>query len=320
MQIGNIKMDNNVFLAPMAGITDLPFRLLCKEQGCGMVYTEMISAKGAYFGNKRTHNMLEVHEDERPIGVQIFGSDPSIMADMVAEISKANIDVIDINMGCPAPKIVKNGEGSKLMKDPDRVRAIVKNVVASSIKPVTVKMRAGWDTDSINAIEIARIAEEEGAQAVTVHGRTREQYYSGYADWSIIAQVKRAVDIPVIGNGDINKPEDAEKMLQQTGCDGIMIGRGAQGNPWIFNRIIHYLDSGELLPEPTPEEKIHLAIRHFNMSIDQKGHKIAIPEMRKHISWYLKGLQGAAKMRALINKVNDADEIIDILYAYLKDV
>ncbi len=317
MNIGDVKIPNNVFLAPMAGITDLPFRLLCKEQGCGLVYTEMVSAKGLYYNSKRTYDLLKIHECEHPIGVQIFGSDPEIMGNMAATISKTDADIIDINMGCPAPKIVKNGEGCALMKDPDKVKAIVESVVCASKKPVTVKIRKGWDEESINAPHIAKIAERAGALAITVHGRTREDFYSGEADWDIIREVKNTVDIPVIGNGDISSPEAAKHMLDYTDCDAVMIGRAAQGNPWIFKRTIHYLDTGELLPSPTDEEKIHMAIRHLDMAIDMKGEKIAIPEMRKHIGWYLKGMEGAANMRALINRMDSGEEIKKLLYSIL---
>lgn len=320
MNIGDVKISNNVFLAPMAGITDLPFRLLCKEQGCGMVYTEMVSAKGLYYGSQRTYDLLTVHEDEHPVGVQLFGSDSVIMANMAARLSRTDADIIDINMGCPAPKIVKNDEGCALMRDPDRVRRIVGEVVSASEKPVTVKIRMGWDEDSINATHIARIAQEEGASAITIHGRTRTQFYSGQANWDIIRQVKEEVDIPVIGNGDIKTPEDAERMLNDTGCDAVMIGRAAQGNPWIFKRVVHYLKTGELLPEPTAEERIDMAMRHLDMAIDIKGERIALPEMRKHISWYLKGMDGAANMRALINSMDNAQDVKEVLSSYLKDV
>lgn len=313
MVIGNVNVDNILFLAPMAGVTDLPFRLICKEQGCGLAYTEMVSAKGLYYNSTRTYELLKIDDREHPIGVQIFGSDPNIMGKMAAELSKTDIDLIDINMGCPAPKIIKNGEGSTLMRKPDRVKAIVEAVVSSSTKPITVKMRKGWDKDNVNAPYIAKIVEEAGASAVTVHGRTREDFYSGRADWDIIKEVKKCVNIPVIGNGDIFTPEDAKQMLDYTGCDAVMIGRGAQGNPWIFKRTLHYLETGELLSPPTREERIEMAIRHLEMSLKIKDERIVIPEMRKHIGWYLKGIKGAANIRAIINRMDTADEVRALL-------
>lgn len=320
MKIGSVEIQNNVFLAPMAGVTDLPFRLLCKENGCGLVYTEMVSAKGLYYKSRRTHDMLQLHPDEHPIGVQIFGSDPIIMRDMAAKLSDSSADIIDINMGCPAPKIVRNGEGCALMNEPNKIAKIVREVVSVSTKPVTVKIRKGWDDNSINAVEIAQIVESEGAQAITIHGRTRKQFYSGEADWEIIKKVKESVNIPVIGNGDIKTPQDAKKMFNDTRCDAIMLGRGAQGNPWIFKRIIHYLQKGELLAKPTAQQKIQMAIRHLDMAVEIKGERIAVPEMRKHISWYLKGIKGAANIRATINVLSDADKVKDVLFAHLKEV
>ena len=262
MKIGNLELENNVFLAPMAGVTDLPFRILCKEMGCGLVYSEMVSAKGILYDNKNTTELLEIDSKERPVAVQLFGSDPEILGAMAKKIEPYSIDIIDVNMGCPAPKIVKNGEGSCLMKTPELVGEIVKSLVESQKKPVTIKFRKGFDDEHINAVEIAKIAEANGAAAVAVHGRTREQYYSGKADWDIIKQVKAAVNIPVIGNGDVFTPQDAKNLLEYTGCDAIMVGRGAQGNPWIFQRILHYLKTGELLPEPTAEERVEKALRH----------------------------------------------------------
>ena len=256
MKIGKLELENNVFLAPMAGVTDLPFRILCKEMGCGLVYSEMVSAKGILYDNKNTTELLEIDSKERPVAVQLFGSDPEILGAMAKKIEQYPIDIIDVNMGCPAPKIVKNGEGSCLMKTPELVGRIVKSLVESQSKPVTIKFRKGFDDDHVNAVEIAKIAEANGASAVAVHGRTREQYYSGKADWDIIKQVKEAVNIPVIGNGDVFTPQDAKNLLEHTGCDAIMVGRGAQGNPWIFKRILHYLQTGELLPEPTAEERV----------------------------------------------------------------
>ena len=315
MNIGDVKIDNNLFLAPMAGITDLPFRLLCKEQGCGLVYTEMISAKGLYYNNQRTYELLKIHDKEHPIGVQLFGSEPKIMGKMAEEVSKSGVDLIDINMGCPAPKIVKNGEGCALMKDPDRAKTIIEAVTRATTKPVTIKMRKGWDEKNTNAIYIAKIAQEAGASAITVHGRTREDFYSGQADWDIIKKVKESVNIPVIGNGDIFTPHDAKRMLDYTGCDAIMIGRGAQGDPWIFKRTLHYLETGELLPHPTCEERVEMAIRHMDMAMTIKDERIVIPQMRKHIGWYLKGMEGATNIRALVNRMDSAGEIKELLYS-----
>lgn len=316
--IGNLKLENNVFLAPMAGITDLPFRLICKEYGCGMVYTEMISAKGLYYGSERTEELLLVHPKEHPIGVQIFGSEPDIMALMAERISCQEIELIDINMGCPAPKIVKNGQGCALMKEPERVREIVKAVVKGSSKPVTVKIRKGWDDSDINAVEIAKIASGEGAAAVTVHGRTREQFYSGSADWDIIKKVKESVDIPVIGNGDIFTSEAALKMLEYTGCDGVMIARGAQGQPWIFNRILHYLITGRLLPEPSISERINIALKQLDLAVQFKGERLAVIEMRKHLTWYLKGMKNANPVKDVINKLDNKEKVENTLLEYLE--
>ena len=317
MKIGNLELENNVFLAPMAGVTDLPFRILCKEMGCGLVYSEMVSAKGILYDNKNTTELLEVDPKERPVAVQLFGSDPEILGAMAKKIEPYPIDIIDVNMGCPAPKIVKNGEGSCLMKTPELVGEIVKSLVESQSKPVTIKFRKGFDDDHINAVEIAKIAEANGASAVAVHGRTREQYYSGKADWDIIKQVKAAVNIPVIGNGDVFSPEDAKNLLDHTGCDAIMVGRGAQGNPWIFKRILHYLQTGELLPEPTAEEKVEKALRHSQMLIDYKGEYIGVREMRKHMAWYMKGLPGAAELRGKLNHAETMEQLEELLRGYL---
>ncbi|WP_330643397.1 tRNA dihydrouridine synthase DusB [Anaerotignum propionicum] len=318
VKIGNVELMNNVFLAPMAGVTDLPFRLLCKEMGCGLVYSEMVSAKGILYDNKNTTELLTVEAAERPTAIQLFGSDPQILGEMGRKIEEYPFDIIDVNMGCPAPKIVKNGEGSALTKDPLRVGEIVKALVEGQKKPVTIKFRKGFDDMHINAPEIAKIAEANGASAVAVHGRTREQYYSGKADWDIIHQVKESVSIPVIGNGDVFTPEDAKSLFEHTGCDAIMVGRGAQGNPWIFQRIIHYLKTGELLPEPTATERVEKALRHGKMLIDYKGEYVGIREMRKHMAWYLKGLPGAAEFRGKLNYTESLEEMEGLLKEYLK--
>lgn len=320
LKIGNIELENNVFLAPMAGITDLPFRLICKEYGCGMAYTEMVSAKGLYYGSKKTEDLLSVHPKEHPIGVQIFGFEPEIMAMMAKNISNSDIELIDINMGCPAPKIVKNGQGSALMKEPARIKEIVHEVVKSSTRPVTVKIRKGWDDSVVNAVEIAKIVEGEGAAAITVHGRTREQFYSGKADWDIIRRVKESVDIPVIGNGDIFTPEAASKMLNYTGCDGVMVARGAQGQPWIFKDIIHYLNTGELLPELAAREKINIALKHLDLAVEIKGEKLGVVEMRKHLAWYLKGMKKSNSIKDTINKLDSKEEIKGTLLEYLDSI
>lgn len=320
MKIADVNIPNPVFLAPMAGVTDLPFRLLCKEMGCGLVYTEMISAKGLFYGNENTKLLLEVDEKEHPVAVQIFGSDAEIMSQMAKKLEETDIDIIDINMGCPAPKIVKNNEGSALMRNPKKIGEIVKAVSSSVKKPVTIKIRKGFDDNNINAVEVAKIAEENGAAAIAVHGRTREQFYSGRADWDIIKQVKEAVSIPVIANGDVFSPEDAKRLFEETNCNAIMVGRAAQGNPWIFKRILHYLKKGEILDEPLAQEKINTALRHAKMLIEYKGEYIGIREMRKHVSWYTKGLLNAGILRDKINKSKDYKELENLLLEYLQQI
>lgn len=319
MKIGNVKFESNIFLAPMAGVTDLPFRLLCKEFGCSLVYSEMISAKGLHYNNENTKQMLVVDDKEKPIAFQLFGSDLNILANMAKAIEDY-ADIIDINMGCPAPKIVKNGEGSALMKEPKKIGEIVKSVSSSVNKPVTIKIRRGFDENYLNALEIAKVAEANGAAAIAIHGRTREQYYSGHADWEIIKQIKDNVRIPVIGNGDVDTPQKAKAMFEQTGCDAIMVGRAAQGNPWIFEQINHYLKTGELLPSPTASEKIQMAIRHAHMLVEFKGEYIGIREMRKHIAWYTKGLLNSSNLRNEINLVDSLDKMIILLNEYIDNL
>ena len=318
MKIGNVELSNNVFLAPMAGVTDLPFRLICRQMGAGLVFSEMVSAKGLFYGSENTKKLIEINEEERPAAIQLFGSDPQILADMAKSIEDLNFDIIDINMGCPAPKIVRNGEGSALMDNPKLIGEIVKAVVESQKKPVTVKIRKGFS--SHNAIEVAKIAEENGASALSIHGRTRGQYYSGTADWDIIKEVKKNLTIPVIGNGDIISPETAEKMIDYTGCDGIMIGRAAEGNPWIFKRTAHYFKTGEILPLPTPEEKFEIMKKHMKMLVDFKGEFIGIREMRKHIAWYTKGLKDSSELRVKVNKTESYDELLNLISDYFNSL
>ena len=319
MKIGNLNLDNRVFLSPMAGVTDLPFRLICKEQDCGMLYTEMVNAKALCYDDQNTKKMLKIEEEEHPVAIQIFGSDPEYMGGAAKILNSYTNEILDINMGCPAPKVVKNGDGSALLKNPELAAKVLKAVVGNSEKPVTLKIRKGWDDTCINAVEIAKIAEDCGISAIAIHGRTREQYYSGKADWDIIRQVKENVSIPVIGNGDVFEVEDAINMLNQTNCDAIMIGRGAQGNPWIFKRINHYMQTGEILPEPTLEEKINTAKKHLKLAVEEHGEYVAVREMRKHIAWYLKGLRNSARVRDEINKIESYEEVVNKLESYMQD-
>lgn len=313
MRIGNVTLDNNIILAPMAGVTDLPFRLLCKEQGAGLLCMEMVSAKAIYYNNKNTESLMEIDERERPVSLQLFGSDADIMSEMAKKIEEKPFDILDINMGCPVPKVAGNGEGSALMKKPELVREIVSKVVKATCKPVTVKIRKGFDESCVNAVEIAKIIEDCGAAAVAVHGRTREQYYSGRADWDIIRQVKEAVSIPVIGNGDVTGPESAKRMLEETGVDGIMIGRAARGNPWIFGQIKEYLETGTLPQKPELSEVRGMMLRHARMQLECKGEYTGIREMRKHVAWYTAGYPNSAKLRAKINEVETYQELEALL-------
>ena len=321
MKIGNLVFDNNVFLAPMAGVTDISFRGLCKEMGCGLVYTEMVSAKALYYGSENTQSLLRISEEEKPVAVQIFGRDPKIMAQMCEEHfnEREDICVIDINMGCPANKIVKNGEGSALMKEPALAAEIVREIQKVSTKPVTVKFRKGFDENNINAVEFAKWIENAGADAIAVHGRTRQQMYEGKADWDIIRQVKEAVNIPVIGNGDVFTPEDAFRLKEVSNCDGIMIARGSMGNPWIFKQIERKLKGEEVL-EVTPEEKIDMCLRHYELAVKNDGEYKAIREMRKHASWYIKGLPKSSEIRNIINTMNSSAEVFETLNQYKEDL
>lgn len=309
LQIGTVTLENNLILAPMAGVTDLPFRLLCKEQGAGLVCMEMVSAKAISYKNKNTKELLNIDEREHPVSLQLFGSDPDIISEIAKEIEELPFDILDINMGCPVPKVVNNGDGSALMKNPLLAGQIIEKTAKTIQKPVTVKIRKGFDDEHINAVEMARIAQESGAAAVAVHGRTREQYYSGKADWDIIRQVKEAVKIPVIGNGDLLTGKDVKRMEEQTGCDGFMIARGAQGNPWIFQNIMHYMETGEELQKPPMEEMVKMMLRHARMLIAYKGDYTGIREMRKHAAWYTGGYRNAAKLRGRMNDIESYQEL-----------
>lgn len=317
MKIGNIELKNNLALAPMAGVTDFAFRSLCKEMGVGLVVTEMVSAKGLYYNDEKTSDLTHSHEDERPVALQIFGSDPDIMAEITRNnlSSRDDIDIIDINMGCPAPKIVKNGDGSALMKDLRLAGSVIDSVVKASRKPVTVKFRMGWDHGSLNGEELARIAEANGAAALTIHARTRDMFYAGEADWSYIAKVKNAVSIPVIGNGDVFTPEDALAMIDRTGCDGVAIGRGAMGNPWIFRETTDLIN-GKTPRKPTLDEMLEVSIRHLKLEINLKGPRVGVREMRKQLAWYLKGLRNSNEIKNRINTMTSPEEIIKELEKY----
>ena len=312
LKIGNIELENNLVLAPMAGVCDLPFRVLCKEQGVGLLCMEMVSAKGIFYRNKNTEILLSTTPKERPVSLQLFGADPDIISEMAKKIEGRPFDILDLNMGCPVPKVVNNGEGSALMKNPKLVYEIVSKTVKATRKPVTVKIRKGFDEAHANAPELAKAIEAAGAAAVAVHGRTREQYYSGKADWEVIRQVKEAVSIPVIGNGDLLTGKDVLRMKEQTGCDGFMVGRGAQGNPWVFRQILHFLETGEELPNPEFAEVARMLLRHAREQVLFKGETVGIREMRKHAAWYTSGYHNSAKLRREINGVETYGQLEEL--------
>ena len=317
LKIGDVELNNNILLAPLAGITDRAFRLICEKYNPGLVCTEMISAKGLYYDDKKTEQLLNMKNEKRPIAVQIFGSDIESMGYAAEYVSKY-ADIIDINMGCPAPKVVKNGDGSKLLLDLDKARAIIEEVVKKSSVPVTVKFRKGWDQNNVVAVEMAKICEEAGASAITIHGRTRSEFYSGTADWDIIKKVKESVKIPVIGNGDVKSAEDVKRMFEETGVDGIMIGRGTLGNPWIFKQIEDELNGKEF--SISNQEKLKIILEHLNYMLEDKPERVAVVEMRKHISWYIKNSKDASKVRDYINQITDKDELIKTLTEYFNSI
>lgn len=318
LQIGNVLVKGNLVLGPMAGVTDLPYRILCREYGADLIYTEMVSAKGIYYNNKNTESMLEVLEEERPVALQLFGSDPYIMSEIAKKIEHRNFDILDINMGCPVPKVVNNGEGSALLNNPKLIGEIVSSMSKAISKPLTVKIRKGFKQDECNVVEIAKVLEQSGAAAVAIHGRTREQYYSGKADWEAIRLAKQAVSIPVIGNGDVDSPEAAKALIDYTGCDGIMIARGVRGNPWLFGQVKEYLATGKLLGKPEIEEVVALMKRHARLNVKYKGEFTGIREMRKHVAWYTIGYPVSAKLRNAVNEVETLTALDDLLDRYLE--
>ena len=320
LKIGNLELENNIILAPMAGVTDLPFRIVCKKYGNpGLVCNEMVSAKAICYQDEKTLEMIKCEDEKRPISMQIFGSEPEFMGKAAAFISNY-ADIVDVNFGCPAPKVVKNGDGSKVLLDLELLENIVKEVVKNSTKPVTVKIRKGWDKDHIVAVEAAKIIEKAGADAIIIHGRTRDEFYSGQADWDIIKKVKEAVNLPVIGNGDIKSEEDAKRMFEETNVDGIMIGRGSLGNPWIFKKILYYLENDKKIEEISNKEKLEVMKEHFDLLLKAKGEYTATREIRKHVAWYIKGLKNASAMRDRINSVQTKEEFEEIMIEYFNQI
>lgn len=313
LKIGNVRLENPYILAPMAGVTDLPFRLLCKEMGAGLICMEMVSAKAISFHNKNTEKLMEIEEQERPVSMQLFGSDPDLIAEMAAQIEERPFDILDLNMGCPVPKVVNNGEGSALMKNPHLAAEIVRKTSRAIQKPLTVKIRKGFDEDHVNAVEMAKYLEDAGAAAIAVHGRTREQYYSGKADWEIIHQVKEVVSVPVIGNGDVTDPISAHKMMKETGCDGVMIGRASRGNPWIFRQLVEYDRTGDILDKPNLEELKAMILRHARLQLQYKGEYTGIREMRKHVAWYTAGYPHSAAIRRRVNEIETIEQLEEML-------